>query len=110
MRLSWLGTEAAQLTICTSTAGHQLVQEADAAAAADPRGLGGLRADKIKSLSMTAPRDDQGGAAGGGGSEGGGAAGWLQELVIDGGWLGRCQLVMWNCYLINRSGEMKGYW
>ncbi|KAI7844302.1 hypothetical protein COHA_002100 [Chlorella ohadii] len=74
------GTLLGELTglVCTG-------EEADAAAAADPRGLGGLRADKIKSLSMTAPRDDQGGAAGGGGSEGGGAAGWLQELVIDGG-------------------------
>lgn len=64
---------------------HRPAQEADAAAAADPRGLGGLRADKIKSLSMTVPRDGHRGGARGGGSAAGSAPGWSQELVIDGG-------------------------
>jgi hypothetical protein len=66
--------------------------------AADPRGLGGLRADKIKSLGMTAGPPPQPfiasaatasscggrgppGAAGGPAQRG---SGWAQELVIDG--------------------------
>lgn len=47
--------------------------------AAEPRGVGGLRADQIKALWMTA-----------GGEEGGRQPprnGWARELVIDGGWV-----------------------
>lgn len=77
-------------------------QEVDAAVAADPRGLGGLRADRIKSLGMTSPACCRaaaaaaagvanGEAAGGGGSGAAGGKGgvssrrgWSKELVIDG--------------------------
>ena len=66
--------------------------------AADPRGLGGLRADKIKSLGMTAGPPPQpfitsaatasssggGGAAGAAGGRAQRGGGWARELVIDG--------------------------
>lgn len=61
-------------------------QEVDAAVAADPRGLGGLLADKIKAVAMTSPAccEAAEAAAGGAGAGAGAASGWAKELVIDG--------------------------
>ncbi|EFN57733.1 hypothetical protein CHLNCDRAFT_142988 [Chlorella variabilis] len=64
-------------------------EEVDDAVAAEPRGVGGLRADQIKALWMTA-----------GGEEGGRQPprnGWARELVIDGS-ESSCRLRFMNAY------------
>lgn len=63
------------------------MQEVDAEVAADPRGLGGLKSDKLKALCMTCPSRGahQAGPGGAGGGKGGGSGtGWAKELMIDG--------------------------
>lgn len=77
-------------------------QEVDAAVAADPRGLGGLRADKIKALDATSPACCEAAEAEAGGARAGAGAGWAKELVID----GACRLssVVWA----SEQGEMGG--